>query len=168
MANHNDVLRMEADLRLSVTPPVWPAGVTTTTWQGSAEPAVHRLLQSAYSRGGGEVAEDYAKWLREFTADTEFDPSSCILAWAGPELAGAALCWSSAFLKDLCVAEWHRGQGLGEALVRAAMIVFADRGAPALALKVQADNPSGALRLYLRSGFKVVERIPPRLRVVSE
>src|SRR5262245_18745041 len=168
MANHNDVLRMEADLRLPVSPPVWPAGIITTTWQDGSAPDVHRLLRSAYSHGGGEVEQDHAKWRQAFTTDSEFDASSCILAWSGTELGGAALCWSSAFLKDLCVAERHRGRGLGEALVRAAMILFADRGVPTLTLKVHADNPTGALRLYLRCGFKVIEQIPPRPRVVSE
>src|SRR5262245_64559378 len=100
MANHNAVLRMEADLRLPVSPPVWPAGIITTAWQDGSALDVHRLLRSAYSRGGGEVEQDYAKWRHAFTTDSEFDPSSCTLAWSGVELVGVALCWSSAFLKD--------------------------------------------------------------------
>ena len=156
---------MQADLRLSVRPPVWPAGVRTTPWQGSAATDVHALLRAAYARGGGEVEQDYARWLQEFTADSEFDPSSCILAWSGPQLAGVVLCWSSAFVKDLCVCEGQRGRGLGEALLRAAMALFANRGAPTLNLKVDADNPSGAQRLYLRCGFEVVERIERRQQV---
>ncbi len=150
---------MQADLRRGARPPVWPAAVRATHWQDTAAPAVHGLLCSAYRPGGGgEVDQDYARWKDWFTNDAEFDPSACILAWSGGELAGVVLCWSSAFVKDLCVAESQRGRGLGEALVRAAMVLFADRGAPALSLKVHADNPSGAPRLYRRCGFEVIER----------
>jgi ribosomal protein S18 acetylase RimI-like enzyme len=160
MLEDTDVLRMQAALRRGTTAPRWPAGVVTTEWQDAAAPAVHGLLCSAYRRGGGKVDQDCTRWMNEFTTDPEFDPSACILAWTGRELAGVALCWSSAFVKDMCVSESQRGRGLGEALVRAAMVLFANRGAPVLSLKVHADNPSGAPRLYRRCGFEVVERIP--------
>src|SRR5262245_48328243 len=159
MPKDTDILHMRVGLRRCTTPPAWPTGVLATQWQDAAAPAVHGLLCSAYRRGGGEVDQDYMKWMNEFTADPEFDPSTCILAWSGPELAGVALCWSSAFVKDLCVSESRRGRGLGEALVRTAMVLFANRGAPALSLKVHADNPSGAPRLYRRCGLEVVERV---------
>jgi ribosomal protein S18 acetylase RimI-like enzyme len=160
MPEGSEVLRMQADLRRGTSAPRWPAGVLAARWQDAAASAVHGLLCSAYRRGGGEVDQDRVKWTNAFTTDPEFDPSACILAWTGRELAGVALCWSSAFVKDLCVSESQRGRGLGEALVRAAMVLFANRGAPVLSLKVHADNPSGAPRLYRRCGFEVVERIP--------
>jgi ribosomal protein S18 acetylase RimI-like enzyme len=149
---------MEVDLRSGVRPPVWPSDIIPTEWQDLAAPAVHDLLRSAYSRGGGDV-EEYSTWFRAFTTDAEFDPSLCILAWARQTLAGVALCWSSAFVKDLCVAEYRCRSGLGEALLRAAMVLFVERGAPRLALKVDVDNPSRADRLYRRCGFEVVERM---------
>ena len=159
MPRDTDVLHMQVDLRRGTSPPAWPTGVLTTSWQDSAAPSVHGLLCRAYRRGGGEVDQDYVKWMNGFTSDAEFDPAACILAWSGRELAGVALCWSSAFVKDLCVSEPQRGRGLGEALARAAMVLFAKRGAPVLSLKVEADNPSDAPRLYRRCGFEVVERI---------
>jgi len=155
MPGEAEVLHMQVDLRRCTTVPAWPAGVLTTQWHDAAAPAVHGLLCRAYRRGGGEVDQDYTKWMSAFTTDPEFDPSACILAWSGRELAGVALCWSSAFVKDLCVSESQRGRGLGEALVRAAMVLFANRGARVLSLKVEADNPSGAPRLYRRCGFDV-------------
>jgi ribosomal protein S18 acetylase RimI-like enzyme len=153
-----EVFRMEADVSADTAAPVWPAGLVTTEWRDGAARRVHRLLRNAYSAGGGDVAA-YDTWFRNFTSDPEFDGSLCILAWSGNELAGAALCWSSAFVKDLCVAECYRRRGLGEALLRAAMILVRERGAARLALKVDADNPSGAVRLYRRCGFEVTERI---------
>lgn len=124
------------------------------TWRASDARAVHALLADAYAAGGGRVA-GYATWHRTFTTDVEHDPESCFLAFHGECLAGAALCWSSAFLKDLCVAAPYRRRGLGAALVGHVLQHFAARGAQAVTLKVEADNPSGARRLYERMGFEL-------------
>lgn len=74
-------------------------------------------------------------------------------------MAGATLCWTSGFVKDLVVRESWRGRGLGEALMRDALKVFTHRGARSVQLKVHGDN-NGAVRLYERIGMRVVERLP--------
>jgi ribosomal protein S18 acetylase RimI-like enzyme len=56
------------------------------------------------------------------------------------------------------VDESWRHRGLGEALLRHAFRVFADRGASGVELKVQATN-SSAVHLYERLGMRVVERL---------
>jgi ribosomal protein S18 acetylase RimI-like enzyme len=129
-----------------------PEGIDLRTWRASDAPAVHALLAEAYAQGGGRV-DDYATWLRSFTTDLEHEPECCFLAFDGERLAGAALCWSSAFIKDLCVAAPYRRRGLGAALVSCALQHFAAAGARAVTLKVEEDNPSGARRLYERLGF---------------
>ena len=158
-SSHIEVWRMQAALSVSLQQPNWPVEIIVKEWDDHSAPEVYDLLKQAYARGGGEVAADYEEWFRSFTTDPEFDPSLCILAFAEHELAGVVLCWSSSFVKDLCVAERWRNRGLGEALLRAAMLLFADRKEPSLTLKVDADNPCDAPRLYLRCGFEVVERI---------
>jgi len=130
-----------------------PDGISLRTWRASDAPAVHALLVQAYAQGGGRV-DDYAAWVRSFTTDLEHDPECCFLAFHGERLAGAALCWSSAFIKDLCVAAPYRRQGLGSALLSHTLQYFAAAGARAVTLKVEADNPSGADRLYERMGFE--------------
>lgn len=129
-----------------------PAGVTTTRWRPEFARNAHALMTAAYQRGGGSV-EPFEEWLEWFTTDEEFDAESCFFAWHGAELAGVALCWSSAFVKDLCVAERFRRQGLGSALLGLCMRHFRARGHGALELRSRADNPSGANRLYHRLGF---------------
>ena len=65
--------------------------------------------------------------------------------------------WRTGFLKDLAVREAERGRGLGAALVQQGLAEFARRGVAAVELKVDAANPTGAVRLYERLGF-VLER----------
>jgi ribosomal protein S18 acetylase RimI-like enzyme len=112
---------------------------------------------AAYARGGGYV-EPFAIWWPSLIGDAEYDPALCFVAAdeAG-EIVGVAQCWTSAFVKDLAVAPTARRQGLGAALLCQAFHVFRERGAAHLDLKVEADNPTGALRLYRALGFREIE-----------
>lgn len=152
-----EVLRMRVELPGLPGEPAWPDGVVLRTFEPGDARALHALLVHAYRRGGGVVAP-FAEWFPRMTGDEEFDPELWFLAQAGGELAGAALCWTSAFVKDLVVHESWRRRGLGEALLRHVLAVFAARGAPAVELKVDAGN-AAALGLYERLGLRVVERI---------
>ena len=136
---------------------VWPAQINLRAFRAEDAEALHRLLERGYRRGGGSV-DQFETWLPGITGDEEFDPDLCFLADSGGELAGAALCWTSAFVKDLVVHEFWRGQGLGEALLRQVFVTFAARGASAVELKVESTNPN-AIRLYERVGMRVVERL---------
>jgi ribosomal protein S18 acetylase RimI-like enzyme len=141
--------------------PAWPQGIGVRSFRSEDAPAVHALLEHAYRGGGGSV-DQFETWLPAVTSDAEFDPELWFLAEAeGGSLAGAALCWTSAFLKDLVVHESRRGRGLGAALVHHVLGEFRRRDAAAVDLKVESDNPSEAQRLYERLGFVVVERLPP-------
>jgi ribosomal protein S18 acetylase RimI-like enzyme len=141
--------------------PAWPEGLGIRSFRPEDAPAVHALLEHAYRGGGGSV-DPFETWLPTMMSDAEFDPELWFLAEAEDgSLAGAALCWTSAFLKDLVVHESSRGRGLGAALVHHVLGEFRRRGASAVDLKVASDNPFGAHRLYERLGFAIVERLPP-------
>jgi ribosomal protein S18 acetylase RimI-like enzyme len=78
---------------------------------------------------------------------------SCFLALDHTDgLAGVALCWTSAFLKDLAVRADMRRRGLGEALLLHVLSIFRARGATHVDLKVELDNTDG-IRLYQRCGM---------------
>jgi ribosomal protein S18 acetylase RimI-like enzyme len=150
--------RMRVELDSAVLrDPIWPAQIRPRAFRSDDARSLHRLLEHGYRRGGGSV-ERFETWLPRLTRDDEFDRELCFLADAGNGLAGAAVCWTSAFVKDLVVHESWRGQGLGEALLRHVLAGFAARGAPAVELKVEATN-SNAIRLYERVGMRVVERL---------
>ena len=153
----HETLRMRFELRGEVPAPVWPEGSSVRSFHPSDGARLHALLEHGYRNGGGSVAP-FATWLPAITGDSEFDPEVCFLVEVGDELAAAAICWSSAFVKDIVVHETWRRHGLGEALLRLAFRTFQARGADGVELKVQAQNDP-AIRLYERVGMRTVERI---------
>jgi ribosomal protein S18 acetylase RimI-like enzyme len=149
---------MRRSLAEPVPEPVWPAGIRLIPFdlERHAE-KVHALLVAAYAQGGGYV-ESFAIWWPSLQDDSEYDPALCFIAAnERDEIVGVAQCWTSAFVKDLAVAPSMRRQGLGAALLKHVFRVFRDRGSTFVDLKVDADNPSGALRLYRSLGFEEIE-----------
>jgi ribosomal protein S18 acetylase RimI-like enzyme len=154
------LLSLARPTALPFTPASAQRTLALAPWSEAYAPRIHTLLASAYAQGGGSVEPRYARWHRDFTGDSGFDPSSCLLALHAGELAGVALCWDSGFIKDLCVAAPHRRQGVATWLLSQAARHFAARGVDTLRLKAESDNPSGALRLYLALGFTLIAREP--------
>ena len=59
---------------------------------------------------------------------------------------------------ELAVHPERRGIGLGEAMLHVAARAYRDAGVERVGLKVDADNPTGAPRLYQRLGY-VTDRV---------
>ena len=150
--NHN-VQRLRRDLSDVVADPVWPAGFGVRTFAPNDASALHRLMQITYAKGGGTVGA-FDDWWPSLRDDGEFDADLCFLAVdERGEVVGAVQCWTSAFVKDLAVHADARRHGLAEALLLTAFAAFRRRGAAHVDLKVQLDNPTGAVRLYRRLGM---------------
>lgn len=135
------------------TPPNWPIGFALLPFipERDAE-SVHRLLEEGYATGGGAVP-DLQTWWSSLSSDDEYDPKLVFTVFGpGGELAGVAVCWTTAFVKDLVVAGRHRQIGLATRLLQHTFSTFHDRGASAVDLKVEADN-LGAISLYRRAGM---------------
>jgi ribosomal protein S18 acetylase RimI-like enzyme len=152
-----ETLRMRIELPSEIPQPTWPEGSDVRGFHASDGRRLHALLEHGYQRGGGSV-EAFDIWLPALTGDSEFDPDLCFLVEVGDDLAAAAICWSSAFVKDIVVHESWRRRGFGESLLHLAFGTFQRRGATHVELKVHAQNAS-AIRLYERVGMRTVERI---------
>lgn len=149
-------VRMRRELAMPVQAPAWPAGYRLAPFAIADLPALHDLLTLGYSLGGGSVPP-FEDWRAALLADSAFDPALVfIVRDARDAVAAICLCWSSAFIKDLVVHPSARRLGLAEALLRQAFLTFAARGADAVDLKVEIDNPTGARRLYERVGMREV------------
>jgi ribosomal protein S18 acetylase RimI-like enzyme len=147
---------MRRDLREPFDAAVWPDGVRLQPFTTEHAAAVHDLLTTAYLEGGGSVGE-FPAWWSSLASDAEFDPKLVFVARdAGFRIVGVAQCWTSAYVKDLAVHPDWRRRGLGRALLLHAFEVFKHSGALTVSLKIEADNPSGAVRLYRAVGMRQI------------
>ncbi|WP_269930549.1 GNAT family N-acetyltransferase [Aminobacter sp. HY435] len=135
--------------------PQWPDGFAMRTFEPSDAPALHALLELVFDDGMNGPFED---WWPRLAGDSKFDPGLCFLVFAGDgRLAGAALSWTSAFVKDLAVHPDFRGKGIAEALMRQVFATFAGRGAVHVDLKTSLVGNADAVRLYRRLGMTEVD-----------
>lgn len=104
--------------------------------------------------------------FREFFLKSRgFDPELWFLVWDGDELVGSSLTFPERFgdrglgwVANLAVRSSHRRRGLGEGLLRHSFRALYDRGLRRVGLGVDAENPTGALRLYERAGMRPILR----------
>jgi len=153
----NDRLqRLRRDLTEAVAPPTLPTGYRLRTFAADDAPTVHRVLEVGYAQGGGHVGA-FEGWWPSLRDDAEFAPDLCFLAVdERQDIVGVAQCWTSAFIKDLVVHPRARRRGIATALLRRVFWEFQRRGAKLVDLKVQMDNPTGAIRLYQELGMREV------------
>src|SRR5260370_24667962 len=153
----NDRLqRLRRDLTEAVAPPTCPTGYRVRTFAADDAPTVHRLLEVGYAQGGGHIGA-FEEWWPSLRDDDEFAPDLCFLALnERQEIVGVAQCWTSAFIKDLVVHPLARRRGIATALLRRVFWEFRRRGVKHVDLKVQVDNPTGAVRLYKELGMREV------------
>jgi ribosomal protein S18 acetylase RimI-like enzyme len=104
---------------------------------------------------------DFAGWF----AKPELDTSLWQVAWDGDEVAGSVMTFvfenenaelgvSRAWLEHISVRRPWRRRGLASALIGRALVALREGGFDEAALGVDAENPSGALRLYEALGFR--------------
>ena len=153
--------RMVAELSTEPPPPVWPEGIEAGPLQLTDVRAFHSALTEAFVDEWGFRAEPFEEFERRRLHAERFDPSLCLVAKDGDEIAGLALNdWKSngdwGWIGTLAVRSAWRRRGIGEALLRASFLEFFRRGERRVALGVDAQNPTGATRLYERAGMRVL------------
>jgi ribosomal protein S18 acetylase RimI-like enzyme len=155
-------LIMRADLATAPQAPVWPRGVALRPFQpGRDARAVYRLVQEAFADVEGQALRSYQQWEQFMLNRADFDAGLWFVAVRGHAPVATALCFdygSEGWVRQLAVRRRERRQGLGLALLRHAFGVFRLRGRPSAGLSVDADNSTGANRLYERAGMRVLRR----------
>jgi ribosomal protein S18 acetylase RimI-like enzyme len=147
---------LRRDLTGSLPAPQWPADTRLDHYREELAPAIHAVLRMTQEQGGGRVA-NLDTWQQQFVTDAEFDPTLCLVASNGDGILGVAQCWTSAFIKHLCIHPCAQGQGLGRALLLHSFQVFKQRGEPYVDLKVRESNLR-ARQLYESAGMVFVLR----------
>lgn len=153
-----EIVRMWRELDDGLTTPSWPKGVSVRTYRPDDAQRVHSLLDASYAGWDPDyTVREHGDWLTFMTKHDDFDPEMWFLCERRQELVACALHWRAherkGWVKDIVVSESERGRGLGRSLLEHGFHEYRARDVDRVGLKVDANNPTGAPRLYERVGF---------------
>ncbi|MEP7135200.1 MAG: GNAT family N-acetyltransferase [Chloroflexota bacterium] len=164
-------IRSSYSMRIDMdTPPIapeWPAGITLRIYNPETDlEAVYRADDESFRDHFGHVDTPFEEGLKRFkhfmTGYEGFDPTLWFLAMDGEQVAGICLCRAQAYddpevgyVNILGVLRPWRKRGIGLALLRHAFGELYRRGKRKAGLGVDAENLTGALRLYENAGMHV-------------
>jgi mycothiol synthase len=155
-------LRMTIDLESGYPAAVTPEGIEIRTFRmGIDERVVHASIEESFSDHFRFAPEPHDEWVSRRTGHPEFDPALWFVAWEGQEAVGSALSYTFGdlgWVRELGVRSPWRGRGIGKALLLEAFRALDDRGWKRVSLGVDAENASGATKLYLGVGMFEEER----------
>jgi len=157
--------RMRIDMTEPPPAPVWPEGVILRTLKTGEEEladqrAVFEAVEEAFADHWGHVPRTFESWIERAHRE-DFDPTLWFIAEEDGQIAGFSLCRLSGeqgWLNTLGVRRPWRTRGLGMALLLHTFGEFYRLGMPTVVLGVDAQNLTGALRLYERAGMYVSMR----------
>jgi mycothiol synthase len=142
--------------------PRWPEGITARPLRvGRDEPAIHIADAEAFAEHHMVEPRTYAEWRLRHIDRPDFDPGLWLVAWDGDEIAGyvsAFVADDGGLVDDLAVRRAWRRRGVGLALLQEEFRALATRGVTMVRLFVDAQNVTGAARLYERAGMRIARR----------
>jgi mycothiol synthase len=161
-----DHFEMHIMLDQPLEAPDFPAGISLRSYvherDGRAVWAAH---QAAFRDHWGHIETSYETWEQAKIHDSRYDPSLWLIAVAGDEVAGLAICrrWDArqadlGHVDELAVSRHFRKRGLGLALLQQAFHVLQARGFTHARLGVDAESHSNAVALYERAGMHIRRR----------
>lgn len=158
---HTCLMRLDLD-ETPPRPTPLSEGIEVRTFKpGHDEKAVYVATEEAYAEHFLFRPATMAEWRLEYVDQPRFDPSLWLVAWAGEEVAGETLLFpdeSEAYVDSVSVRRPWRRRGLALALLTRALLLAHERGFRKVRLGVDAQNPTGALDLYLKAGMRVERR----------
>jgi mycothiol synthase len=156
--------QMRIELTDDLPEPEWPDGLTPRNFRPGEEERVYEANMDAFADHWDFRRQPMEDWRRYMVDRHGFDPSLWWLVEDGGELAGLSLnAWHFSgdpqfgWIAVLGVRPPWRKRGLGTALLQHSFRDFRSRGAARVGL-VDAENTTGAVRLYERAGMRAVRR----------
>jgi mycothiol synthase len=153
--------RMRIDLEPDQPAPVWPDGFSVRTVSDGEERRVYDAQMASFADTWMFAPDPYESWLHWMVEEPSFDRSLWFLAEQDGELAGIVLSRAPenepglGWVRILGVLPQYRHRGLGQALLKHTFAEFQSRGFEAVGLGVDAENPTGAVRVYEHAGMHV-------------
>jgi mycothiol synthase len=149
--------RMEIVLDGPPPEPKLPEGIELRPFvKGEHDVPVWQAQNEAFRDHWGSHDQTLEEWKHSRFEDPEFDPTLWAIAWDGEDVAGFSLNryrMGIGWIRTLGVRRPWRKRGLGEALLYASFGEFYRRGMKTIGLGVDAQNPTGATRLYRKAGM---------------
>ncbi len=149
--------RMEIVLDGPPPEPKLPEGIELRPFiKGEHDIHVWQAQNEAFRDHWGSHDQSLEEWKHSRFDDPEFDPSLWAIAWDGEQVAGFSLNryrMGIGWIRTLGVRRPWRKRGLGEALLYHSFGEFYRRGMNTIGLGVDAQNPTGATRLYQKVGM---------------
>jgi mycothiol synthase len=153
--------RMEIVLDGPPVEPKLPQGIELRPFiKGEHDAPVWQAQNEAFRDHWGSHEVTLEEWKRSRFEDPEFDSTLWQIAWDGPcgEVAGFSLNryrMGIGWIRTLGVRRPWRKRGVGEALLLHSFGEFYKRGTRTIGLGVDAQNPTGATRLYQKIGMHI-------------
>lgn len=151
--------RMEILLDVPPEEPEFPEGIELRPFiQGGHDEAVWMSQNESFRDHPGSHDWTLEEWKRDRFDDPEFDPSLWAVAWDGEEVAGFSINryrMGIGWIRTLGVRRPWRKHGLGKALLLHSFGEYYRRGMRIVGLGVNAQNPTGATRLYQKVGMHI-------------
>jgi mycothiol synthase len=153
--------RMRIDLDRTPPEPDWPDGFSVRTMGEGEERRFYDAQMASFADTWLFTAEPYELWRHWMVDEPGFDPSLWFAAEHGEDLAAIVIARAPenepglGWVRVLGVLPEFRQRGLGQAMLKHAFREFARRGFKAVGLGVDAENPTGAVRVYERAGMRV-------------
>lgn len=157
--------QMRVELAAPPDPPELPKGIAIRPMLEGEEGGIHGAHMSAFADHWEFHEQTFEQWRRWHRDRESFDATLWFLALEGDEIAGFALCaphfsgeHDFGWVELLGVRPAWRRRGLGEALLRHSFRALRARGFTRVGLGVDAENTTGAVRLYERVGMRPARR----------
>lgn len=149
--------RMEIRLQEMPSAVTFPEGIELRPFiKDEHAVAVWQANNEAFRDHWGSHERTYADWSHALFGNPNFDPTLWMIAWDGDEVAGFSqnrVRMGIGWVGTIAVRRPWRGKGLGLALMTQTFGEFYKRGMYTIGLGVDAENPTGATRLYQKAGM---------------
>jgi mycothiol synthase len=155
-------LDMRIELDAEVLEPAWPGGFSVRTFEPERDDErIFELVNDAFADHWEWAPIPYDEWRRGSLEDPDLEPALVFLVETESDLAGVAVNVvrdrgeQHGWVETLAVRKQDRRRGLGLALLLHSFRAFRERGLARAGLHVDAENTTGAVRLYERAGMHV-------------
>jgi GNAT superfamily N-acetyltransferase len=150
---------MRIELDAAPTAPAWPSGLRVVPFDPEHDArAFHAAHQEAFADDWEFTPRDFDSWSKLHLEGGRFDPSLWCVVRAGDEIAAGTVStadtYGGGFVHSLFTRRPWRKQGVGMALLLDTFGRFWERGERSVGLGADAENTTGAFRLYERAGMK--------------